>query len=147
MANSQTQFDCEEWVREEWMAQRFGQRFRRAHLPLPSGGVHSFDAVSVDGSIVAVISTSNARTAKGRNAVGKVNKIRSDLYFLHLAKPRRPLVILTEQDMYERCRADQRRGLIHKEIELMLARLPENLACRLREAKEKPPAEMTPAHQ
>lgn len=141
MASTQTQFECEEWVREQWMAERFGQRFRRAPLPLQSGGVHSFDAVSADGSIVAVISTSNAQTAKGRKAVGKVNKIRSDTYLLSLAKPRRPLVVLTEQDMYERCRADQRRGLIPKEVELMLARLPETLAVRLRAAKEKRPVE------
>lgn len=136
MVDSKTQVACEDWVRKEWLPQKFGQAFRRAAVPLAVGGMHSFDAVSADGSIVAVISTSNARTAKGRRAIGKMNKLRSDLYFLHKAAPVRGLVVVTEHDMYERCVADQAAGLIPEGVEIIVATLPAPLATKLRASRE-----------
>jgi len=44
-----------------------------ARVRLSSGGVFDFDAVSEDHSVVATISTSGAKTAGGKYAVGKMH--------------------------------------------------------------------------
>ncbi|HYT19398.1 MAG TPA: hypothetical protein VEW05_04110 [Candidatus Polarisedimenticolia bacterium] len=78
MAQTGVQLEVEDWVRREWLPKEFGQRFTRERLGLTSGGVFDFDAVSADEKIVASISTSAARTARGNLAVGKLTKIRSE---------------------------------------------------------------------
>jgi hypothetical protein len=103
VADTRVQLEVEDWVRREWMPHKFGQQFSRERVRLSSGGVCDFDAVSADGRIVAAISTSGAVTAGGKHAVGKVLKIRSDMYFLLLAEADRRIVVLTEKDMHERC--------------------------------------------
>jgi hypothetical protein len=74
----------EDWVRREWLPKQYEQGFSRERLKLSSGGVFDFDAVSADGSIVATVSTSRARTKTGKYAVGKMLKLRSDMFFLLL---------------------------------------------------------------
>ena len=81
MADTRVQLEVEDCVRREWMPNYFGKRFRRERLELSSGGVFDFDAVSDDESMVATISTSGAKTASGKQAVGKLLKIRSDMFF------------------------------------------------------------------
>lgn len=78
MADTRIQIEVEDWVRLNWMPQQFGQKFCRERLPLSSGGVFDFDAVSEDRKIVATISTSGAKTVTGKHAVGKLLKIRSE---------------------------------------------------------------------
>ena len=106
MADTRVQLEVEDWVRREWMSKRFGQRFSRERVRLSSGGFFDADAVSEDLEIVAAISTSGARTSGGKNAVGKMLKIRSDMYFLLLAQAERRLVVLTESDMYAQCQKE-----------------------------------------
>jgi hypothetical protein len=80
MADTRVQLEVEDWVRRNWMAAQFGTKFSRERLPLRSGGVFDFDAVSDDHSIVATISTSGAKTSGGKHAVGKILKLRSDSF-------------------------------------------------------------------
>jgi len=82
-----------------WMPNYFGQSFYRERMPLSSGGVFDFDAVSADKSIVASISTSGSRTASGKRAVGKLMKLRSDMLFLMMADAPRKVIVLCEPDM------------------------------------------------
>jgi hypothetical protein len=70
MADTRVQVEVEDWVRCNWMASHFGTKFSRERLPLRSGGVFDFDAVSEDRSIVATVSTSGAKTSGGKHAVG-----------------------------------------------------------------------------
>lgn len=84
MADSRVQTEVETWIRSNWMPKHFVQEFTRKSLVLESGGKYSFDAVSDDNKVVAVISTSGARISSGKNGVGKMLKIRSDMYFLLL---------------------------------------------------------------
>jgi hypothetical protein len=56
MADTRVQIEVEDWVGRNWMLQHFGVKFSRERLPLESGGVFDFDAVSEDHSIVATIS-------------------------------------------------------------------------------------------
>lgn len=86
MADTRVQLEVEDWVRDCWMLKEFGQKYHRTRLPLSSGGVFDFDAVSDDRKTAACISTSSGMTARGKHAVGKLMKLRSDMLFLHLAK-------------------------------------------------------------
>ena len=101
MADTSVQVMVEGWVRREWLPHRYGQPFSRGRVDLSSGGVFEFDAVSADGTIIANISTSGLKTATGNYGSGKVQKVRSDIFFLLLAKAARKVVLLTEPDMYQ----------------------------------------------
>ena len=131
MADTRVQLEVEDWVREEWMSKHFGQRFSRERIKLRSGGVFDADAVSHDGAIAAVISTSGAKTSGGNYAVGKMNKIRSDMYFLLLANVQRRVLVFTEKDMYEQWIKEQNGGRVASEIEFALAEIPDSLNKKL----------------
>src|SRR2546423_8411977 len=107
------------------MASHFGTKFSRERLPLRSGGVFDFDAVSDDRSIVATISTSGSKTSGGKNAVGKILKLRSDMLFLTMVEPERRIIVLSEQDMCDQCLKEAAGGRVPKEIEFVCAPIPE----------------------
>jgi hypothetical protein len=101
MAETRVQLEVEGWVRQQWMPTKFGMGFYRGRLKIRSGGVFDFDAVCGDKSIAATISTSGAKTSGGKHAVGKIQKLRSDMLFLTMIEAKQRLVVLTERDMYE----------------------------------------------
>lgn len=144
MADTRCQVECEDWVRREWMPTIFGQSFYRERMPLSSGGVFDFDAVSADKTIVASISTSGARTASGNRAVGKLMKLRSDMLFLQLSEAPRKVIVLCEPDMYELCQREREGGRVPKEIEFVHAPLPDELALRLVAARKLSSDEVSP---
>lgn len=144
MADTRVQLEVEDWVRQNWMPQSFGTRFRRERRTLRSGGKFDFDAVSDDDKIVATISTSNSFTAGGKHAVGKLMKLRSDMLFLTMAEAERRVIVLTERDMYERCIAEKDGGRVPPEIEFVLAQIPEELRLRLQKAKAASSKEVSP---
>ncbi len=123
-----------------------GQAFHRKRMKLSCGGVFDFDAVSADGTVAATISTSGATTATGKVAVGKLLKIRSDMYFLLLAQVNRRLVILTEQDMFELCNKEAAGGRVPASIEFLLAPIPEELTTKLQEARSAASREVSPGN-
>jgi hypothetical protein len=118
------------------MPRQYGQRFSRERVRLSSGGFFDADAVSEDFKIVAAISTSGARTSGGKNAVGKMLKIRSDMYFLLLAEAERRLVVLTEPDMCAQCQKEVAGGRVPKSIEFVHAEIPADLRARLVASRE-----------
>ncbi len=126
------------------MLARYGQRFSRERIPLTSGGVFDFDAVSADHKTVAVISTSGSKTASGNPGVGKMNKIRSDIYFLLLASAERKLVLLTEQDMYARWVKEVENGRVPSSIEFVRVEIPTDLDLKLRASRQEASREVTP---
>lgn len=143
MADTRCQLECEDWVRQDWMP-RFGQKFHRNRVRLTSGGFFDFDAVSADGTTIATISTSGAKTSGGKHAVGKLMKLRSDMLFLLLASPKRALMILTERDMYELCEKEKEGGRVPRSIEFHHAPLPDDLAAKLKIAKQVSSDEVSP---
>ncbi|MFB3880981.1 MAG: hypothetical protein ACE149_06940 [Armatimonadota bacterium] len=147
MANTSVQLEVEDWVREQWMPANLGHVFSRKRLKLSCGGFFDFDAVCDSGPIAATISTSGARTASGKNAVGKLLKIRSDIYFLLLAPVSRRLVVLTERDMFEQCCQERESGRVPDSIEFVLAEVPECLAAKLVQARAVASREVTPARR
>jgi hypothetical protein len=137
MADTRIQLEVEDWVRRNWMASHFGAKFSRERLPLRSGGVFDFDAVSEDRSIVATISTSAHKTSGGKNGSGKLLKLRSDMLFLTMITAVRRLVILTERDMCDQCEKEAEGGRVPPEIEFACAVIPEELRVRLISARQK----------
>lgn len=144
MADTRVQLEVEDWVRKNWMPQFFGMKFVRERLTLRSGGVFDFDAVSSDETIVATVSTSGSKTASGKHAVGKLMKIRSDMLFLLMAPAERRIVVLTEQDMYDRCMKERESGRVPPEIEFICAEIPDELRLRLIDAKGESSREVSP---
>jgi hypothetical protein len=145
MADTRVQIEVEDWVRENWMRREFGVSFYRSRLPLSSGGVFDFDAVSQDKTIAACISTSSGKTAGGKRAVGQLMKLRSDMLFLFLARDlKRRMIVLTERDMYQACEQEKKDGRVPQEIEFHLAEIPAELRSRLCSAREKASREVTP---
>lgn len=131
MADTRIQLEVEDWVRRNWMCTQFGMKFSRERLPLRSGGVFDFDAVSDDRSIVATISTSGSRTSGGKQAVGKILKLRSDMLFLSMVDAKRRIIVLTERDMCDQCEKEAAGGRVPPEIEFVCAPIPEELRGRL----------------
>jgi hypothetical protein len=146
MADTRIQIEVEDWVRDNWMSEKFGCEFHRNRLALSSGGVFDFDAVSQDRKIVACISTSGGKTARGKHAVGKLLKLRSDMLFLLLAKePRKRIIVLTECDMLDVCIKEEKGGRVPQEIEFVLAEIPDELRRKLTQARANASKEVSPA--
>jgi hypothetical protein len=144
VADTRVQLKIEDWVRQCWMPPKYGGQFICKGLRLSSGGEFEFDAVSVDGSIAANISTSSAKTASGKRAVGKLQKIRADMLFLLLADVQRRIVVLTEKDMYDLCVREKEAGRVPPEIEFAHAQIPDDLANQLRQARKRASREVSP---
>jgi hypothetical protein len=137
MAHTLVRLEVEDWVRRNWMTAKFGTEFSRERLELRSGGVFDFDAVNEDRSIVGTISTWGARASRGKHAVGKILKLRSDMLFLTMVEAQRRIVILTERDMYDQCTRERAEGRVPPEIEFGCAVLPDEINRRLVAARQK----------
>lgn len=145
MADTRVQVEVEDWVRENWMRERFGQEFYRNRIRLSSGGVFDFDAVSIDKSIAASISTSSSKTSGGKHAVGKMMKLRSDMLFLSMAEaPTKRYIVLTEESMYAACLKEKAGGRTPQGIEFLLAKIPAELEVRLMKARAAASKEVSP---
>jgi hypothetical protein len=144
MASTKVQLEVEDWVRQEWLPREFGQRFRRERLKLTPGGFFDFDAVSEDDEIVASISTSAASTARGKLAVGKLTKIRSDMLFLLMAAAcDRRLIVLTNETMFQQLQKEKSAGRVPTAIEFKHAKIPAELEDRLVASQEAASREVT----
>ena len=145
MADTRIPLEAEDWIRQEWLPQKYGQSFRRERLRLDAGGVFDFDAVSADNFIVASISTSSASTSGGKRGAGKLKKLQADMLFLIMAKAQKRMIVLTERDMYQLCQKEKSDGRVPLSIEFVHAELPDDLAIRLRGAKETASREVSPS--
>jgi len=148
MADTTIQRETEDWIRKHWMPSRFHQGFSSQNLYLSSGGFFKFDAVSDDEMIVANISTSSAKTARGKTGVGKLQKIRADIYFLLLLPDeKRKLLIFTELDMVELCNQEKEKGRIPQNIEILFVPLPPDLRTKLQGSKKVASEEVSPQNK
>ena len=112
---------------------------------LSSGGVFDYNAVSVNRKIVVLISTSGSITSGGKRGVGKLQKIRADMFFLLLTtNVEKKIIVLTEKNMYEQCIAEIAAGRAPKEIEFMYAEIPDTLRVKLAESREKASRKVRP---
>ena len=144
MADTTVQSKVESWVRENWMRGEFHRSFERLRLPLTTGGQFSFDAVDQSGEIVAMISTSAAKTSGGKAGVGKLLKIRSDMLFLSMVTAKHKMIVLTQNDMYKLCLKEKELGRVPLEIEFLYVPLPTDLAFQLESARKIASDEVSP---
>jgi hypothetical protein len=145
MANSSAQKEAAGWVREVWLPRYIGQAVSEGPVRLTSGGQHKFPGVSDDGSIVATVSTSAAETSSGKLGVGKLTKVRADMYFLLLAGCTRRIVVLTDPSMYAQCLKEREEGRVPASIEFVRAELPPELAKRVLVSRDVASREVRPA--
>lgn len=144
MANTDAQRRASETIRADFLPNRFGMPFAHEAVELRSGGKYKCDAVSEDGQIVVSICTSMARTSGGKLGVGKMTKVRADMYFLLLAKANRRVVVFTETDMYDQWIKESERGRVDSHIELMFAEVDPETRKSLSEAREAASREVRP---
>lgn len=138
MANTRAQRKVEEWIRKEWLPVRFRRPFhcKPQQIPLTSGGAFAFDAVSEDGKVVANVSTSTLKTASGNRGSGKINKVRSDIYFLLLAAgAEKKVMLLTERDMYEAWLEETDHGRVPDSVLIRCVDIPGPLREKLERAR------------
>jgi hypothetical protein len=119
------------------MPMHFNAKFSRERLPIRSGGVFDFDAVSEDHKIVVTISTSGAKTSSGKYAVAKILKLRSDMLFLTMVDASQRVIVLTENDMFEQCKKEAEGGRVPPEITFVCAEIPQELQTKLVNARSK----------
>lgn len=146
MADTSAQHAAEEWVVSYFLPDHFrGRSFAARQLLLKWGGQFAFDAVSDDGTVVGCVSTSESRTASGRSAIGKYQKLKADaLYLLHVLGARQIFLVFTEDSMWNHFRKEQQSGRFPPEIELLYVSLPENIHNHVLEARRVASGETTP---
>ena len=146
MADTRAQGVAQTWVVEHGLAQRFpGVTFAERNVELVWGGVFKFDAVSRDGKIIGAVSTSSARTAGGRHAMAKFQKLKTDaLYLLHVKNAECRVMVFTEADMLAYFEKETRSGRFPPEIELLHVALPDEIQSMVLEARATASKETSP---
>lgn len=139
MANTTSQREVAEFIREKALPDRFGLPFSKRPIKLKWEGTYQFSAVSSDDSIVAAISTSKLYSKGGKKGIGKKNSLFRDIYFLmSVADPFAQLfLVFTEKDMLEEMEREKKNGRIPPQIEFLLVNdIPEDLRDNLEEARK-----------
>lgn len=146
MANTQVQGEVEQWLVENYLPKRYRVKFAKKKLPLFWGGKFEFDAVSQDNKIAGCISTSSARTAKGKAAVGKYHKIRADALYLNAAVGvAKKFLLFTDDQMKSQFEKERDKGRFPQDIELLYAPPPAHLRAKLQESADVASREVTPS--
>ncbi len=129
MANTSAQHSAEKWIVSHFLPAQFkGISFSVRKLTLKWGGQFAFDAVSEDGKIVGLISTSAAHTASGKAAIAKFHKLKADaLYLLNVNGADQLLMVFTEDSMFNHFERQKKSGRFPPEINFLLASLPEDI--------------------
>lgn len=146
MANTTAQLAAERWIVTNSLPEHFiGACFSGQQLQVKWGGKFAFDAVSHDGKIVGLISTSAAHTASGKSATAKFQKLKADaLYLLNVVGAERLFMVFTEKSMLVHFKKERTSGRFPPEIEFIHVALPEMLDAKVVEARRVASAETTP---
>jgi hypothetical protein len=125
--------EAERWIRETGLPKLFNQPFRRQSVPLKSGGQYTFENVSDDGTIVAVISTTMGEAPDGKIAAQNLQKIRNNVMWALMIdqRPEKLLLVLTEQSMINLIKQEKKKDRFPKEIEIQKIKLPVEHAKKL----------------
>ena len=126
MADSTTATkDVENWIRNEFLSKKYHQAFAKSKLGVQSGAQIEFDAVSEDGTIVCIISTSPVKTADGQfdtNAL--TNVCEKALWTMSLnEKPETIVFACTDKLMLELVKKEKDNGRFPKHIKTMLVKI------------------------
>ena len=114
--------DVENWIRNEFLSNKYHQAFAKRKLGIQSGGEFECDAVSEDGKIVCFISTS-VNTTTGENP--GLAKIRSDAFWAGSLseKPQEIVFAFTDKSMVELIKQEKENGRFPKHIKTLLVKV------------------------
>jgi hypothetical protein len=143
MADTSAQKRAAEWVRNNWLKDRFGKLFEKKTYRLNTGAEVEFNAVSQDGKIIAFISTSTPLVPKGSVGRGKLSKVRADALFLSMAEGNlERLLIYTDKEMMNLVAGECRAGRLPRNITVLHAPLPEILQVEVSASRKKASEEL-----
>ena len=117
----------------KWLSKEFAShKFEEQPLPLsPAGGVHKFDAVSEDKTIVGSILSNRPFTSTGRENAGAVRKVLNDFHLLSLLPQSiQPILVFTDGDFCALARKRTKR-FGQERIRMLVCPLPDNLQAEL----------------
>jgi hypothetical protein len=125
--------NIENWIRTEFLPKKYGQAFAKRKLGVQSGAQIEFDAVSEDGTIVCIISTSPGKTTDGKPDADVLAKIREKaLWTISLnEKPETIVFAFTDKTMGELLKEEKGNGRFPKHIKTLLVKLPAELEAKL----------------
>jgi hypothetical protein len=118
--------DVENWIRSEFLQKKYQQPFSKRKLGVQSGAEIEFDAVSEDGTIICIISTSPVKTAEGQFDTGVLANVREKtLWTISLnEKPETIVFACTDKSMLELVKKEKDNGRFPKHIKTVLVKLP-----------------------
>ena len=146
MSNTQVQGEVERWMVENYLPKHYHMKFAKKKLLLFWGGKFEFDAVSENNEIAGCISTSSARTATGKAAVGKYHKIKADAFYLNAAVGvAKKFLLFTDDRMKSYFEKERDNGRFPHDIELLYAPPPAHLRARLQESADVASREVSPS--
>ena len=129
MADTTGFLKVEKWYREKLATERPDCHVSKEKVPLSNWGDKGYfecDVVIKKGkSIIEVqcLSCSGAKTASGKNASGKILKIKADALMLTGIKSKKKILAFTEKSMYNKILSEKENGRFPKEIELQLVKI------------------------
>ena len=146
MANTSINHEAERWVVATGLTRHWPDlSFAPKKLKLTWGGEFAFDAVSEDGSVVVAVSTSAARTATGKLATAKYQKLKTDaFYLLHIESTAEKAMIFTEPCMKEYFVQHAKFGRFPPDIELLHIPLPAELQRQVEATRARASQETSP---
>lgn len=132
----------EPYVRRE-LERVHGVAFESRVLRLTSGGLHEFDAVSMDDAIVAGIKSLSGKTGGGNRPAAKYDACVAELYWLSLIDAPRRILVLTTPDWHTMfLRYIEGRLLPGLEVELL--RLPPDMQAMVDAVRDVARGEVSP---
>jgi hypothetical protein len=126
MANTAALQGAIEWVRGE-LERRHQRTFAKSPVDLRTGGVHTFNAVASDRSVVATITNHSGLTSGGKKPVGKIKSAIADLYWLSVVDAPQRFLVLTNRDFHSILDKELKGGLAEG-LSLVHLELPADLA-------------------
>ena len=137
--------EVENWIRSEFLPKKYHQAFAKRKLGVQSGGEFECDAVSEDGKIVCLISTSPGKTTDGKSDADVLGKIREKaLWTISLnEKPETIVFAITDKSMVELIKQEKENGRFPKHIKTLLVKLPADLEKNLADMKKKAAEEVS----
>ncbi|MDE0156971.1 MAG: hypothetical protein OXI88_07360 [Gammaproteobacteria bacterium] len=136
MASTHVQKQCESWIVNHWLPEKYGCVFSEEKMKMQGRGNFKFDAVSDNKEIIGNVSTASALTYRGSVASGKKSKLRADCLMLALVSAKTKLMLLTEADMAGFASKEQKEGRLPLDIQICHVELPEKLKIQLSEARD-----------
>jgi hypothetical protein len=133
VANTQVLKEAVENFVRGALESEFGTPFVKKRLILVRVEVppsdHEFDAVATDGSVIAGIISSAARTSGGKRNVGAVHHATGELYYLTLTEARRRMLICTDASFCDLMNSVTR-GRLASGLEIRHMTLPDDIERR-----------------